>query len=45
MQQKHCGEADDSSQAQKLSRLLAPSTGGASEPEPVDFEESGTLSF
>ncbi|NWT30340.1 RNF4 ligase, partial [Cardinalis cardinalis] len=43
--QKHCGEADDSSPAQKLSRLLAPSAGGASEPEPVDFEESGTLSF
>ncbi|NXV57748.1 RNF4 ligase, partial [Molothrus ater] len=43
--QKHCGEAGDSSQAQKLSRLLAPSAGGASEPEPVDFEESCTLSF
>ncbi|XP_064272685.1 uncharacterized protein LOC135298746 isoform X2 [Passer domesticus] len=42
---KHCGEAGDSSQAQKWSRLLAPSTGGAPEPEPVDFEESGTLSF
>ncbi|NXI16073.1 RNF4 ligase, partial [Irena cyanogastra] len=42
---KHLGEADDSGQAQKWNRLLAPSTGGASEPEPVDFEESGTLSF
>ncbi|NXA96063.1 RNF4 ligase, partial [Melanocharis versteri] len=42
---KRRGEADDSGQAQKRSRLLAPSTGGASEPEAVDLEESGTLSF
>ncbi|NXH59082.1 RNF4 ligase, partial [Rhabdornis inornatus] len=42
---KRSGEADDSGQAQKRSRLLAPSTDGASEPEPVDFKESGTLSF
>ncbi|NXR56056.1 RNF4 ligase, partial [Hippolais icterina] len=40
---KRRGEADDSGQAQKQRRLLAPSTGGDS--EPVDFEESGTLSF
>uniref|UniRef100_A0A803V1S3 Uncharacterized protein n=1 Tax=Ficedula albicollis TaxID=59894 RepID=A0A803V1S3_FICAL len=44
-QRKRRGEAADSGQAQKRSRLLAPSTGGASEPEPGDFEESGTLSF
>ncbi|NWH37573.1 RNF4 ligase, partial [Chloropsis hardwickii] len=43
--QKRRGEAEDSGRAQKWSRLLAPSTGGASEPEPVDFEENGTLSF
>ncbi|NWV76864.1 RNF4 ligase, partial [Dasyornis broadbenti] len=42
---KHRGELDDSGQAQKRSRLLASSTGGASEPEPTDLEESGTIFF
>ncbi|NXO90768.1 RNF4 ligase, partial [Certhia brachydactyla] len=42
---KCSGEADDSGQAQKWSRRLAPSKDGASESEPVDVEESGTLSF
>ncbi|KFO64867.1 E3 ubiquitin-protein ligase RNF4, partial [Corvus brachyrhynchos] len=42
---KRRGEADDFGQAQKRSRLLASSTGEASEPEPADLEESGTLSF
>ncbi|NXN79046.1 RNF4 ligase, partial [Bombycilla garrulus] len=42
---KRRGEADDSGQVQKWRRLLAPSTGEASEPEPVDFEESGALFF
>ncbi|TRZ21564.1 hypothetical protein HGM15179_005544 [Zosterops borbonicus] len=46
LDQQMChGEADDSGQAQKQSRLLAPSTGGASEAEPLDFEESGAVSF
>ncbi|XP_017599594.1 PREDICTED: E3 ubiquitin-protein ligase RNF4-like [Corvus brachyrhynchos] len=44
-QRKRRGEADDFGQAQKRSRLLASSTGEASEPEPADLEESGTLSF
>uniref|UniRef100_A0A8C5UFL4 RING-type domain-containing protein n=1 Tax=Malurus cyaneus samueli TaxID=2593467 RepID=A0A8C5UFL4_9PASS len=39
------GEPDDSGQAQKRSRLLASSTGGASEPEPVDLEESAGEQF
>ncbi|NXO76184.1 RNF4 ligase, partial [Sitta europaea] len=39
------GEADDSGQAQKWSRILASSTSGASETEPADFEESGALFF
>ncbi|XP_023782119.1 E3 ubiquitin-protein ligase RNF4-like isoform X2 [Cyanistes caeruleus] len=43
-QLKRRGEADDSGQTQKRSRLIAPRRAGASEPKP-DFKESGTLSF
>ncbi|NXS26802.1 RNF4 ligase, partial [Pomatostomus ruficeps] len=42
---KRRGGAADSSRARKRSRLLPSSTGGMSHTEPIDFEESGTLSF